>query len=127
VRPKVDTMVWSKSFGVSDMRDKQGVPCTLPKPYCVIQIAGLVAALYEAHVGVVASTRSPRPLSGIKRTPIYLVKNGVVLRWWPATAGGVVVEVCSGGGRGGAGRISNLKSQIPSPNLQSPNLAKQFT
>lgn len=31
VRPKVDTMVWSKSFGVSDMRDKQGVPCNLPE------------------------------------------------------------------------------------------------
>lgn len=31
MRPKVDTMVWSKSFGVSDMRDKQGVPCNLPE------------------------------------------------------------------------------------------------
>jgi hypothetical protein len=114
VRPKVDTMVWSKSFGVSDMRDEQGVPCNLPEallrnPNCWplgtrTSTGGCPGTGYQVPVGDQANTWSSQR----------------VLRCWPATAVGAVVVVVVAAGAGGdrISQISNLKSQIPNPKSQ---------
>lgn len=113
VRPKVDTMVWSKSFGVSDMRDKQGVPCNLPEALLRNPNCWPLGTRTSTHAGVVKGTRS---LSGIKRTPGQAGQAccGAGPRCWPATVGGVVLVVVMAAEAAATGSpISNLKSQIP--------------
>lgn len=111
VRPKVDTMVWSKSFGVSDMRDKQGVPCNLPE------------ALLRNPNCWPLGTRTSRGGCPVQSTPrrgrrhqVPVVDQAntwssqVVLRCWSAILA-VVVVVAAAEEAAAESQISNLKSQ----------------
>lgn len=90
VRPKVDTMVWSKSFGVSDMRDKQGVPCNLPEallrnPNCWPLGTRTSRNGWPGTQYTSALSKAPGPCRGSIE---HLVKPAVVLRCWSSAVGG---------------------------------------